>query len=85
MKKRKMKKYIPRDTIYCGNCPWRTFVEFKKLHRDTGCEYADECNCSCWSTHSTSCHKLVYRCEYLGYTDFDQDSLLWDGCKECGE
>ena len=49
-----------------------------------GDEYADECEGKCWTNEQTRCYTEVWRCEYMGYTDYDQDSLLWDGCKECG-
>jgi hypothetical protein len=92
MKKRAMKKYIPKETNYChGNgtkkspyCKWLKYITTIKLHRDTGCEYADTCNEKYWSNSRNSCRNRVYRCEYLNYTDWTEDSLLWDACKECG-
>lgn len=85
MKKRQMKKWIPKDTIYCLDCKWRKFLGTKKLHRNTGCESAHSCNAKCWTTPDTKCRYRIYRCEYMGYTDETEESLLWDGCKECGE
>ena len=33
---------------------------------------------------SISWYQLYKRkCDYLGMIDKEQDSLLWDGCKEC--
>ena len=76
MKKRAMKKWIPKDTPYCyaalkpikgsygvryvGHCPWRTIR-------------------TCTDEHGT--HE-EYFCLYTG--QFDQ-GLLWDAVKECGE
>lgn len=100
MKKRAMKKWIPKDTIYCWNCKWRKYIKTRFLHKNPTssinhvlfspkvsiekCEYADECKDECWTNGQTSCYVEVWRCEYMGYTDYNQDSLLWDGCKECG-
>lgn len=98
MKKRVMKKWIPKDTIYCNGCKWRKYIKTRFLHKNPEelkvhslknvvferCEYADECEGKCWTNEQTRCYTEVWRCEYMGYTDYDQDSLLWDGCKECG-
>lgn len=98
MKKRAMKKWIPKNTIYCCNCKWRRYIKTKILHKNPDelkainfphvviekCEFADECNRDCWTTEQTRCRNEVWRCEYMGYTDYNQDSLLWDGYKECG-
>lgn len=99
MKKRAMKKYIPKNTPYCDGCKWRKHIDIIYLHKDpsefigTGllqhlhiekCKYADECQGNCWTSAGTSCIIEVWRCEYLGLTDYEQDTLLWDGCKECG-
>lgn len=84
MKKRAMKKWIPKGTPYCNNCKWHKYIKTIKYHRDTYCPHAKECEEKCWTTFNTSCHVNVYRCEYLKYTDWNEDSLLWDGCKECG-
>lgn len=87
MKKRAMKKWIPKETLYCYGknkcCPWRKYITTIKRNK-TNCEHADTCNEECWATSRNSCRDIVYRCEYLGYTDYKQDSLLWDACKECG-
>lgn len=87
MKKRAMKKWIPKNTPYCDGCKWHKYIktiEYNHHERncpnDNECEYRDKC----WTTESTSCQVKVYRCEYLGYTDCNEDSLLWDGVKECG-
>lgn len=84
MKKRAMKKYIPKGTLYCNNCKWDKYITTIKLHRDTNCKHKNECNEECWTKPNNSCRIHVHRCEYLNYTDWEQDSLLWDGCKECG-
>ena len=90
MKKRAMKKWIPRG-IYCHgngtkkypNCKWRKHIATIKKDK-SNCEYAFVCNEECWSKPSNSCYNLVYKCEYMKYIDWTQDSLLWDACKECG-
>lgn len=84
MKKRKMKKYIPKHTLYCGNCPWRKYIKTIEYNKATYCPNSKECQEECWTTPSTSCNVRVYKCEYMGYTDYKEESLLWDGCKECG-
>ena len=89
MKKRAMKKWIPKG-IYCHgngtkkypNCKWRKYCGTVKRDK-TNCESADRCNEECWTKPNNSCYNIIYRCEYLKYTDFRQDSLLWDACKEC--
>lgn len=84
MKKRAMKKWIPKNTLYCLNCKWRWFVKIVYLNK-TNCKFADECSDKCWSSPETSCRNRVYRCDYLSFTDWNEETLLWDGCKECGE
>ena len=72
MKKRAMKKWIPKG-MYCHrngtknqtNCKWRKYITTVK--RD-----------------SSSCRDIVYKCEYMNFIDWEQKSLLWDACKECG-
>ena len=90
MKKRAMKKWIPRG-VYCyGNgtkkypsCKWRKHITSIKKNK-LNCEYANECTEECWSKPNNSCYSLVYKCEYMKYIDWKQESLLWDSCKECG-
>ena len=83
-----MKKYIPKGLCCHGNtrnsyCKWLKYI--KTIKRDkSNCEYASSCDKICWSTPDTSCYNDVYKCEYLNYTDYTQESLLWDACKECG-
>ena len=91
MKKRVMKKYIPKNTVYCGNCKWRHFIKSVRYHRsppdENGweqCEHAQSCKNDCWTDSYSSCYGEIWRCDYLKFTDTQQDSLLWDGCKECG-
>lgn len=62
MKKRAMKKWIPKSTPYCENCRWHSIYP-NKPHQENG------------------------YCKYMGSGDWQNDagSLLWDGCKECGE
>lgn len=70
MKKRAMKKWIPKKTCYCynvdkygnrKNCKWLRFNE-NKVHQDNG------------------------YCMFLKTGDWFKEGtmLLWDGCKECG-
>jgi len=90
MKKRAMKKYIPKNTLYCYTykkgkgipCPWRRYIKTINLDKSS-CEHADTCKDMCWSSFETSCRIKVYECKYLGYIDYKEDSLLWDACKEC--
>ena len=86
MKKRAMKKYIPKNTCYCYKysptrgyyrCKWFKFLGINKLNRET-CEYAPECG-----EKECKCQYSIYRCEYLGFTDKQNETLLWDECKEC--
>lgn len=93
MKKRAMKKWIPKNTIYCKDCKWRRFLGTFKCHMNPPNEKGwVKCNVSsgcvptdCWDGDEiTKCRLHIYRCDYLGYTDAEQRSLLWDGCKECG-
>lgn len=63
MKKRAMKKWIPKGQ-YCSGCKWINIVGF--VRPKVG------------MAHS------IYRCEYMNYTDFNEESLLWDYVKECG-
>lgn len=83
MKKRAMKKWMPKDTVYCENCKWRHYITTIKRDKNN-CKYANECEEECWTKAENSCRDIVYRCDYLDYTDWHQESLLWDGCKECG-
>lgn len=101
MKKRAMKKWIPKNTAYCLGCKWHRYIKTLYLHASPTttksihpseytwslCNYRDDCEgkARCWTTPEYSCSKNVYRCEYLGITDFNKDTLLWDGCKECNE
>ena len=88
MKKRAMKKWIPKNTLYCGNCKWRKFIKIIYYNKDErNCPHTDTCDSGikneCWTSGYNSCQVRVYGCKYLGYTDWKQNSLLWDGCKEC--
>jgi len=87
MDKIEMAKYIPQKTLYCGECPWRTHITDIYLNKEEkNCPFNDNCedNHICWTTAQTYCRTRVYRCEYLDYTDWNEDSLLWDEVKECG-
>lgn len=39
MKKRAMKKWIPRNTRYCGNCKWRSFSSKLPEYENGFCKY----------------------------------------------
>lgn len=82
MKKMAMKKWIPRNTPYCGSCKWRNYYGTIKLDK-TNCEHSKTCNDTCWSSPETSCQVSIIGCKYLGIVDKTEDTLLWDGCKEC--
>lgn len=96
LSKDEMKKLIPKG-IYCdsGNerCPWFQHIEDRKIHAQPPskeyalCEVSSECGENCWTTLETSCrqYQSVARCEYMDFTDWDEETLLWDGVKECGE
>lgn len=83
MKKRAMKKWIPKG-MYChGNgtkknpyCKWLKFIGIKK-HNKYNCEFAEDCDIC------DECKTRIYKCEYMNYIDYDENSLLWDACKEC--
>lgn len=94
MKKRAMKKYIPKKTPYCYTwendkrkyCPWRKYIKTIYYNLDEqNCPHTNDCEDrdKCWTSPDKSCRVRVYRCEYLGYTDYEEESLLWDACKEC--
>jgi len=90
MKKRAMKKWIPKGAYCHGkwtkkypNCKWRKYITTIKMNK-SNCEYSNECKEECWSKPNNSCYHVVYKCEYMKYIDWTQDSLLWDACKECG-
>lgn len=80
MNKRQMKKKIPKDTHYCLDCPHKKFLGFRDLNRKN-CKYAEVCD----SDGGCDCRIHIYRCNYLKFTDHEEETLLWDGCKECGE
>ena len=76
MKKRSMKKWIPKGTPYC-------YAALKPIKGSHGVRYVGHCP---WRvirtrTDENRTHK-EYFCLYTG--EFDQ-GLLWDAVKECGE
>lgn len=94
MKKRAMKKWIPNG-IYChGNlgsdynrkrnppCKWLKYITTKNSNT-TNCEFTKQCK-GVKDNKCGGCSIEVYRCEYMNYTDWEEDSYLWDECKECG-
>lgn len=62
MKKRAMKKWIPKG-MYCYSYNKKCCKWFKKLKIK---------------------NKKIFKCEYMNFIDFNEDSLIWDSCKECG-
>lgn len=60
------------------NCKWRKYYGTVDRNREN-CNFANECK----EGSCTKCYNTIYRCEYLKYTDFTNESLLWDACKEC--
>ena len=60
--------------MYCYKCRWHKCVGVKKTNNSDCKVSSSYCDCS----------HLIYKCEYMNYIDFNQDSLLWDSCKECG-
>lgn len=82
MKTRAMKKWIPKG-CYCydknGKCKWWHFLGWKEWNKEN-CEFAETCkNTEC------NCRTSKVYCEYLKLYDEEDDSFLWDMCKECGE
>ena len=91
----KDKNLIPKNTIYCDGCPYYENVGVKYICRDINnppdhehdwetCPSSAGCTKTCWETPFSSCKSRIVRCNYMNYTDYDENSLLWDGCKECG-
>lgn len=78
MKKRAMKKYIPKNTDYCRDCRNLKYLKmtYDKMiitNKDNPKEYIEK-----------DVKVPVYICRYTGSTT-DYDSLLFDGCKTCCE
>lgn len=44
------------------------------------CEFAKDCK-----EKECNCKTSIMKCDYLGIIDDEDDTLLWDSCKECGE
>lgn len=95
MKKRAMKKWIPKG-LYCYDivkskngkhmrrtCKWFKYIT-TIIHDENNCKYANECDNIIQGIGCENCPTNVYRCKYLNYTDWNEESLLWDSCKECG-
>ena len=81
----KDEKLIPNG-IYCYGCPYYKYIETIQLFKNNGeiCPSRNECKEECGTTDSTSCTIKIIRCEYMDYTDYTEDTLLWDMVKECG-
>ena len=78
MKKRKMKKYIPKNTDYCGKCKNRVYAgrvkDFIICPKEIGSKEMIEVPTS----------YDVYRCRYIGKTTLE-DLEFDDELKICGE
>jgi len=85
MKKRSMKKWIPKDTCYCYDsitnkaCKWWNKIGIKQ-YDESNCEHYNECE----TRKCKDCSCIIVYCKYLNYIDDKEDSLLWDMVKECG-
>lgn len=73
MKKRAMKKYIPKNTLYCYTVK---YVNGKR--KVTPCKY--------WSLNNNKPEQSNGYCKFLKAGDWEDNGtlLLWDQCKECG-
>lgn len=83
MKKRAMKKWIPKNTLYCydvkkGRCKWLHYLGFVQWNK-SNCEFAETCK-----QKECNCKTSIMKCDYLGIVDSNDETLLWDSCKECG-
>lgn len=74
--------------VYCydnnGLCPYYKQLGSIKYNREPQndellCIY----DCNLYPNRCRGCESKVIHCDYLDYTDFDQDTLLWDRVKEC--
>ncbi|MGL4850891.1 MAG: hypothetical protein ACRC28_18550 [Clostridium sp.] len=70
MKKRAMKKYIPKNTDYCYDCKNR--VNWKIIPK-----YLDFCE------KEIPIQVEAFRCRYCR-VDSETDACFWDGIKSCG-
>lgn len=72
MKKRAMKKYIPKNTLYCYTVK---YVNGKRT----------EVPCKYWVSNSNKPEQLNGYCKFLKQGDWMEEGtfLLWDQCKEC--
>lgn len=70
MKKRAMKKWIPKDTVYC----------YKFISKTDNIEM-----CKWWANNPNKPEQCSGYCKYLKQGDWECEglSLLWDKCKEC--
>lgn len=70
MKRRAMKKWIPKSTIYCYK-----YDSNKELFE----------TCKWWVRNPNKPNQCNGYCRYLkqGDWEFEYASLLWDKCKEC--
>lgn len=77
MKKRAMKKWIPKDTPYC-------YGSLKPIKGIPGAvSYVGHCK---WRVLRKITDEYGTREEYFcRYTGCFDEGLLWDACKECGE
>ena len=82
MKKRAMKKWIPKNTVYC-------YEHLERINRDSwGMKYVGHCKWRVRKKHKPDEYGIEeeWFCKYLGRFDSELGcGLLWDACKECGE
>ena len=78
MKKRAMKKWIPRNTRYCGNCKWRSLSSKLPAYENGFCKYLEKSDYQLNEIYNKD------SVDIFPYIDLHfPTSLLWDGCKEC--
>lgn len=72
MKKRAMKKYIPKNTLYCYSVK---YVNGKRI----------VIPCKHWVSNKNKHEQLSGYCKFLKTGDWMENGtfLLWDQCKEC--
>lgn len=75
MKKRAMKKYIPRETMYCDGC--KNYIYFKIVN-----DYMVYPKNGNKETIKISCKYIAHKCRYTNVSD-ERDALLYDQCKVC--
>ena len=94
MKKRSMKKWIPKG-MYCDNCKWHSYKKNLPYQENRYCKYLNKSDYQLNEEYNKQEIKMLVNDVNAEYYDkettiekeFDLHfpiSLLWDGCKECG-